>query len=142
MRSFSDSVGSFSIVLLGDGNCCYDIVVRADERTLMWMPRNRDDDFLNPEVVDLALERPAVLGAVIELVEAMGLTFYPLFYMSLEDWRQEYAQDVFDEVLQGFGAEMAADPARAASPASSNVAPARSTTARSGRSAPIFTWLG
>ncbi len=143
VRSFNDSVGSFSIVLLGDGNCCYDIVVRVDERTLMWMPRNRDDDFLNPEIVDLALERPAILGAVIELVEAMGLTFYPLFYMSLEDWRQEYACDVFDEVLQGFGAEIAADLARPASPAASIGAPVRSPAARrSGRSEPTFTWLG
>lgn len=104
-RSFADADGEYSILLLGEGNYCYDIVVRADGRTLMWMPPNREDDFLNPDVIDLLVQRPAVLGSVVSLVQAMGLPFYPSFYLSLEDWRQEYVQTVFDEVVDLFGSE-------------------------------------
>lgn len=104
-REFVDERGAFSILLLGEGNYCYDIVVRADERTLMWMPRNNEDDFLNPDIVDLLMERPVLLGTVIDLLQAMGLAFYPAFYLSLEDWRQEYAQTMFDEVIELFGTD-------------------------------------
>jgi len=104
-RTFTDAAGDYSIVLLGEGNYCYDIVVRANGRTLMWMPENREEDFLNPAIIDLIMERPTVLGNVIELLKAMGLPFYPRFYLSLEDWRQEYAQAVFDEVVADFALE-------------------------------------
>ena len=102
VRPFEDPAGDYSVVLLGEGNFLYDIVIRADGRTLMWMPQRSEDDFLNPDVVDLIMERPTVLGNVIDLLQAMGLPFSPLFYMSLEDWRQEYAQAVFEDVAQGF----------------------------------------
>lgn len=104
-RSFEDERGGFTILLLGDGNYCYDIVVRADGQTLMWMPRNSEDDFLNPDVLDLIMEHPPVLGHVIELLQAMGLPFYPTFYLSLEDWRQEYAQTMFEEIVDIFSTE-------------------------------------
>lgn len=102
-RTFADDEGDFSIVLLGEGNYCYDIVVRTEKRTLMWMPRNSEEDFLNADIVDLIVERPAVLGAVIDLLQSMGMAFYPTFYLSLEDWRQEYAQTMFAEVVELFG---------------------------------------
>jgi len=105
VRSFEDTAGNYSIVLLGEGNFCYDIIVRTDHRTLMWMPKSSEEDFLNPDIIDLIMERPTVLGNVVELLKAMGLPFYPTFYLSLEDWRQEYAQVIFDEVVQGFNAE-------------------------------------
>lgn len=101
-RRFDDSAGDYSIALLGEGNFVYDIVIRTDGRTLMLMPEDSSEDFLNPEVVDLMVERPDILGSVIDLTEAMGLPFYPMFYMSLEDWQQEYATVVFDEVLSDF----------------------------------------
>ncbi len=101
-RSFEEPAGDYSIVLLGDGNFCYDIVVRTNGRTIMWMPENSRENFLNPEIVDLIIERPTVLKNVIDLVEAMGTPFYPAFYMSLEDWRQEYMQTVFEEVVDIF----------------------------------------
>lgn len=101
-RRFDDAVGDYSIALLGEGNFVYDIVIRTNGRTLMLMPEDRSEDFLNPEVVDLMVERPDILGSVIDLTEAMGLPFYPMFYMSLEDWQQEYATAVFGEVLSDF----------------------------------------
>lgn len=104
-RAFEDALGTYSVALLGEGNYCYDIVVRTEDRVFMWMPNNRDDDFLNPDVIDLVIERPAIFASIVDLVQAMGLPFYPMFYMSLEDWRQEYAQDIFEEVLHDFGLE-------------------------------------
>lgn len=112
VRDFEDTDGGFSIALLGDGNHCYDIVVRTEHRTLMWMPKCSEDDFLNPDIIDLVMERPAILGNVVELLKAMGLPFYPTFYLSLEDWRQEYAQAVFEEVVNGFGSDEKAEPVR------------------------------
>lgn len=103
VRAFDDASGSYSIALLGEGNYCYDIVVRAEGKTLMLMPKHSEEDFLNPDVIDFVMERPCILGTVVELLQAMGLPFCPAFYMSLDDWRQEYAQDVFEEVLQDFG---------------------------------------
>lgn len=105
VRTLEDTFGAYSVALLGEGNYCYDIVVRIEDRVFMWMPNNRDDDFLNPDVIDLVIERPAIFASIVDLVQAMGLPFYPMFYMSLEDWRQEYAQDIFEEVLHDFGLE-------------------------------------
>lgn len=101
-RRFEDAEGEYSIALLGDGNYLYDIVVRTGERSLMLMPPDRAQDFVNPEVIDLMVERPAILGAVVDLTTAMGLPFYPMFYMSLEDWQQEYAAAVFGEIIEDF----------------------------------------
>jgi hypothetical protein len=101
-RRFGDAVGDYSIALLGDGNYLYDIVVRTGERSLMLMPPDCSQDFVNPEVIDLMIERPAILGSVVDLTMAMGLAFYPMFYMSLEDWRQEYATAVFGEIVEDF----------------------------------------
>jgi len=108
-RAFDDGDAAFSVLLLGEGNYCYDIVIRTRGRTIMWMPRNSEDDFLNPDIVDLIMERPAVLATVIDLLQAMGMAFYPTFYLSLEDWRQEYVQTMFDEVVDIFSTEKQAE---------------------------------
>jgi hypothetical protein len=102
VRRFEDVAGDYSIALLGDGNLLYDIVLRIDGRSLMLMPPDRSQDFVNPEVIDLVVERPTILASVVDLTVAMGLPFYPMFYMSLEDWRQEYATAVFSEIVDGF----------------------------------------
>lgn len=104
VRRFADEADGHEVLLLGDGNLCYDIVVRAGGRTVMWMPNNHDD-YLNPDVIDLVVERPTLLANIVDLHQAMGLPFNPMFYLSLEDWRQEYAQDIFEAVLEDFGLE-------------------------------------
>lgn len=101
-RQFEHSAGEYSIALLGEGNYVYDIVIRVEGRTLMLMPENAVDDFINPDVIDLMMERPDILGSVIDLTQAMGLPFYPMIYMSLEDWQHEYATAVFTEVISDF----------------------------------------
>lgn len=104
IRAFDEEASGYSIVLLGEGNCCYDIAIRTGDRTLMWAP-NDQDDFLNPEIIELVIECPSVLSNVIALIQAMGLVFYPTFYLSLDDWRQEHARAVFEEVVELFGHE-------------------------------------
>lgn len=123
VRTFDGAGEGFSVVLLGEGNYCYDIAVRVDGHALMLMPHDRDGDFLNPDIVDLMVDRPAVLARMVELLEAMGLPFYPMFYMSVEDWRQEYAQVIFAEVIEQFSTD--------AEPSSASVGYRRRTSHRS-----------
>lgn len=104
-RIYEDTEGDYIVELLGDGNYCYDIVIHTDDDTLMWMPRSHQEDYLNPDVIDLIMLRPTVLRNVVELLDAMGQTFSPIFYLSIEDWRQEYAETIFAEVVQVFGPE-------------------------------------
>lgn len=101
-RRFDHAAGEYSIALLGEGNYVYDIVIRIDGHTLMLMPANAAEDFINPDAIDLMMERPDILSAVIDLTQAMGLPFYPMFYMSLEDWQHEYAATVFTEIITDF----------------------------------------
>lgn len=101
-RRFEHSAGEYSITLLGEGNFVYDIVIRVGGSTLMLMPNNATEDFIHPDIIDLMMECPDILGSVIDLTQAMGLPFYPMFYMSLEDWQCEYATAVFTEVISDF----------------------------------------
>lgn len=101
-RKIEEAAGDYEVILLGDGNLCYDIAVKTEERTLMWMPNQPEADFLNPDVVDLLLERGTLLPSIVDLVTAMGLPVNPIFYLSLEDWHQEYAQAIFTEIEELF----------------------------------------
>ena len=101
-RECEDPDGCYTIVLLGEGNHCYDIVVRADGLTHMWMPFH-EGDYVNPVIIDLLFERVTLLPVIVELVAAMGLAFSPLFYLSLDDWHQEYAETMYGEVADIFG---------------------------------------
>lgn len=101
-RWFGEGDDAYGIALLGEGNFLYDIVIHVDGRTLMMMPSDRTCDFVNPEFLDLALERPEILASIVDLTTTMGMPFYPMFYMSLEDWQREYATAIFGEVLEGF----------------------------------------
>ncbi len=104
-RSFSDPEGDYTIVLLGEGNHCYDIVVRTGYGPIMWMPEHSEEDFLHPDIIDLVMERPGVLGTVIDLLQAMGMAFYPMIYLSLDDWHQEYARTIVEEAVRLFSTE-------------------------------------
>ncbi len=101
-RRFEHPAGEYSITLLGEGNFVYDIVIGVDGSSIMLMANNAAEDYIHPDAVDLMIERPEILVTVIDLAQAMGLPFYPMFYMSLEDWQCEYATTVFTEVVSGF----------------------------------------
>jgi hypothetical protein len=74
------------------GNLVLDLIVRtAEGEKLFWTPIPVVNDFVNPRVVGLLLDSPYLLDEVIELVKCMGVVFNPKFYLSIEDFRLEYA---------------------------------------------------
>lgn len=78
------------------GNLVLDIIVRHEGRKYFWNPVPVTEDFIDSTVLDLTIESDYLLNAVIDLVHAMGVTFNPKFYLSVEDWHLEYAEDVFE----------------------------------------------
>jgi hypothetical protein len=84
------------------GNLVLDIIVRRDGEKYFWNPVPVIDDFVNTPVLDMILESDCLLQAMIDLTTAMGVVFNPKFYLSLEDWHLEYAEDVFDDLKQLF----------------------------------------
>lgn len=77
------------------GNLVLDVVVRTESGSRYWNDVPVTDDFMTTDALDLAMESSHLLEAVISLVKDMGLVFNPKFYLSLEDWQMDYAEDVF-----------------------------------------------
>lgn len=77
------------------GNLVLDVIVKRDGEKYFLNPAASNEDFVTPEVVDLFFTSDTLLDNVIDLVKEMGVVFNPKFYLSLEDWHLEYAQDVF-----------------------------------------------
>lgn len=88
------------LVVTTAGNLVLDVIVRSDFEKYFWNPIPVGDDFVSPPVLDLVIESPCLLDAAIDLAKAMGIVLNPKFYLSIEDWGLEYAQDVF-EGLEG-----------------------------------------
>lgn len=84
------------------GNLVLDVIIKYGGKKRFWSPVPIVDDFVTPDVVDLAIETDHLLNAMIELARAMGVTFNPRFYLSLEDWRLDYASDMFDGLEELF----------------------------------------
>jgi hypothetical protein len=78
------------------GNLVLDVIVKVDGEKYFWNPVPVTDDFVHTEMVDLAVESDHLLNALIDLAHAMGVVFNPKFYLSLEDWHLDYAEDVFE----------------------------------------------
>lgn len=78
------------------GNLVLDVIVRSDGEKHFWNPIPVTDDFVHDGALDLVMESDGLLAAIIEMTTAMGVVFNPKFYLSLEDWQLEYAQDVFE----------------------------------------------
>jgi len=79
------------------GNFCFDLVLEIDGTTYFWTPSTADEDIVNPGLLVILLDRPAILPAVIALAKDMGLVFNPRFYMSLDDWNLDHLQDCFED---------------------------------------------
>lgn len=77
------------------GNLVLDVIVKDGDTKYFWNPVPIVDDFVNSEVVDLAIGSDHLLNAVIDLAHCMGVVFNPKFYLSLEDWHMDHARDVF-----------------------------------------------
>lgn len=101
-RTFSDPDGEYSLVLLGDGNLCYDLIISAEAGNVFWTPHPRNGAIIHPDALDLVLERETLLREVIGIVMAMGMSFSPTFYLSLDDWMLEYAEQAMSDLGQLF----------------------------------------
>lgn len=94
---FSRDIGDdLELSITTAGNLVLDIIVRYRAHKYFWATRPRLDDFIAPKLLPLIIENDYLLDEVIELTRGMGLVFNPKFYLSLEDWRLEYAQDAME----------------------------------------------
>ena len=84
------------LVVTTAGNLVLDVIVRHEGEKLFWNAVPVTDDFVNTGVLDLVVGSEYLLDAVIDLATCMGAVFNPKFYVSLEDWRIEYAADAFE----------------------------------------------
>lgn len=73
------------------GNLVLDIIISTERGRFYWSPVPIMDDFVTPGLIDDIVESECLLDAIIDLAQAMGLAFNPKFYLSLGDFRTEYA---------------------------------------------------
>jgi hypothetical protein len=81
------------------GNLVLDLIVRSAEgEKLFWTPIPVTHEFVNPRVIDLVITSEFLLAEVIELVKCMGVVFNPKFYLSIYDFRLEYAAAAIGDI--------------------------------------------
>lgn len=97
-RTRADAGGDYDLVVLGDGNLCYDLLVTADGRNQFWTPHPANGAVVHPDALDLVMSRETLLAEVVALVQAMGLPFSPVFYLSLDDWMLEHAAEAMSDL--------------------------------------------
>jgi hypothetical protein len=85
--------GAPEIELLGQGNLCYDIVVRVGSETSLLKPGPVNGEYVPSGALDLLLANEDLLREVIELATNMGVVHNPRFYLSVEDWQMEHAAE-------------------------------------------------
>jgi hypothetical protein len=78
------------------GNLVLDVIIKDGDQKCFWNPVPVTDDYVNTEVLDLIVDSPCLLDAMIDLAHCMGMVLNPKFYLSIEDWHLEYASDVFE----------------------------------------------
>lgn len=81
------------IEVLGQGNLCYDVVVRVGKHTSLLKPGPIGSDYVKPAALDLLLENEDLLREVVVLTQDMGVVHNPRFYMTVEDWQMEHAAE-------------------------------------------------
>lgn len=84
---------ALEIEIIGQGNLCYDIVVHVGERSSFLKPAPIGADFIRPTALDLCLENEDLMRGVIELTRSMGVVQNPRFYVTIEDWQMEHAEE-------------------------------------------------
>jgi hypothetical protein len=87
------------IEVLGQGNLCYDVIVRVGPDMSLLKPGPVNGEYVQPDALDLLLANEDLLREVIELAKNMGVVHNPRFYLSVEDWQMEHAA----ESLRGIG---------------------------------------
>lgn len=80
------------------GNLVLDVIIRDFDGSHYLSPIPIVDDRVTPAVVDLMVMSDYLLDAVLDLVQCMGVVFNPKFYVSVEDFRLENAQDAIESL--------------------------------------------
>jgi hypothetical protein len=93
VKRLGDGPGAPEIEIIGQGNLCYDIVVRVGGVASFLKPAPIGADFIKPFALELCLESEELLRGVVELTRNMGMVQNPRFYMSVEDWQTEHAAE-------------------------------------------------
>jgi len=94
------------------GGLVLDLIVTTERGRFYWSPVPVVDDFVTSKLIDDIVESECLLDAVIDLTQAMGLVFNPKFYLSLADWRTEYAHAAIEGMNELFGTFSAPPPPR------------------------------
>jgi len=97
-RHYEDDGGPYEITLVGDGNLCFDIQLSEGGDTIFLKPPTPTQDLVTPEALDLLLKHDTMLTEIVELTHAMGVVFNPSFYLSLDDWQREHAEDMLRDI--------------------------------------------
>jgi hypothetical protein len=85
--------GAPEIELLGQGNLCYDVIIRADDGMSFLKPGPINGDLIKPDALELIFENDGLLREIVELMQEMGVVHNPRFYMTVEDWQMEHAAE-------------------------------------------------
>lgn len=101
-RIVADTDGGYEVVLLAEGNLCFEILVVADGESVFVRPTDEGEYMVHPEALELILSRSTMLDQITSLVKAMGIVFNPTFYLSLEDWTREYAGAALADLIDLF----------------------------------------
>lgn len=91
-----------ALVITTGGNFCFDLIIETEEENVFWTAIPKGSDMVNPRAVDLVMDRQGLLKTVIELIGDMGLPFSPRFYVTLEDWNLDHAQDLVEDLKSIF----------------------------------------
>lgn len=95
-RLYEDEAGHYDLVVLGDGNLCYDIIVATSCGNVFLKPMPITSDLVHPDALGLIMRHDSLLDELISLTKSMGMVFNPPFYLSIEDWASENAEDAYD----------------------------------------------
>jgi hypothetical protein len=93
VKRLGDDRDAPEIEMLGQGNLCYDMVVRADSTASLLKPGPVKADFVPPLALAILIGDVALLREVIDLTQEMGVVHNPRFYLSIEDWQMEHAAE-------------------------------------------------
>jgi hypothetical protein len=101
-RTVSDTDGGYEVVVLAEGNLCFELLVVVDGESVFVRPTAKGEYVVHPDALELLLSRDSMLDQVTSLVKAMGMVFNPTFYLSLEDWTREYAEAALADLSELF----------------------------------------
>lgn len=101
-RTVMDTDGGYEVVVLAEGNLCFELIVVVDAESVFVRPTAAGEFIIHPAALELILTRASLLDEIRSVVKAMGMEFNPSFYLSLEDWTMENAVAALAELSELF----------------------------------------